>query len=456
MPRYAEGGRECVVVERAEESTASNSGESRPTLMDPISAMRSSSSSTPSPKGATDEEGPRKTCRISNLMSPPDLPLYESFNSTSGESAMQPPARAKHNPPQPPLSPPISPFAKTGTNISPTPTLSSPVRDPILFPHLEMSSSSPAPLFGPSPAAARFDQMSSNAAPAAQGVVEQRVVDEHVAARPANLFQQTLPPRREDYVLALSFKSDVMRLYLADPHGWLRHNREQLKSDRKTAAAARRTRARLMPQPLAKSHGKLVHTQQPIRSNASRVQKPTVKAKEPREPKPTGRPMRTNPGSARSALRISSTPEPRVRTVAPNREDKDFTALPDYSPPVTSLPKNKPNSLKVDWKGNALDLSRDPYAHLLHPDELSLAAMLRLDCATYLTSKRRIFDRRLDCARKNKEFRKTDAQQACKIDVNKASKLWQAFEKVGWLDLKWMQHHLMENNITYTHTLATA
>jgi len=31
-----------------------------------------------------------------------------------------------------------------------------------------------------------------------------------------------------------------------------------------------------------------------------------------------------------------------------------------------------------------------------------------------------------------KEFRKTDAQQACKIDVNKASKLWTAFDKVGW------------------------
>jgi hypothetical protein len=101
---------------------------------------------------------------------------------------------------------------------------------------------------------------------------------------------------------------------------------------------------------------------------------------------------------------------------------------------------SKQNSLKVDWKGNALALSNDPFRHLLHPDELALAAGLRLDCATYLTSKRRIFMRRLDCFRIGKEFRKTDAQQACKIDVNKASKLWTAYEKVGWLNKEWMRH----------------
>lgn len=116
-------------------------------------------------------------------------------------------------------------------------------------------------------------------------------------------------------------------------------------------------------------------------------------------------------------------------------------ALPDYCPPLTTLPE-RTNNLKVDWKGNALDLSRDPYLHLLHRDEIGLAASLRLDCATYLTSKRRIFIRRLECARIGKEFRKTDAQQACKIDVNKASKLWTAYEKVGWLRIEHMRQFI--------------
>jgi hypothetical protein len=98
----------------------------------------------------------------------------------------------------------------------------------------------------------------------------------------------------------------------------------------------------------------------------------------------------------------------------------------------------------VDWKGQPIDLSSDPHAALLHPDELLLAGNLRLDCATYLTSKRRIFERRLQCLRTGKEFRKTDAQQACKIDVNKASKLWTAFEKVGWLNQNWVRSFLKE------------
>jgi len=97
--------------------------------------------------------------------------------------------------------------------------------------------------------------------------------------------------------------------------------------------------------------------------------------------------------------------------------------------------------MKIDWKGAPISLADDPHVHLLHPDEVSLAANLRLDCATYLTSKRRIFIRRLECYRIGKEFRKTDAQQACKIDVNKASKLWQAFEKVGWLNEKWVMSY---------------
>jgi hypothetical protein len=123
------------------------------------------------------------------------------------------------------------------------------------------------------------------------------------------------------------------------------------------------------------------------------------------------------------------------------REDKDFSSLPDFCPPLDSLP-NKANSLKVDWKGAPIDLRFDPHAHLLHPDEISLAANLRLDCATYLTSKRRIFIKRIEAYRINKEFRKTDAQQACKIDVNKASKLWQAFDKVGWLNAKWIARYV--------------
>jgi hypothetical protein len=36
--------------------------------------------------------------------------------------------------------------------------------------------------------------------------------------------------------------------------------------------------------------------------------------------------------------------------------------------------------------------------------------------------------------KRNLPFRRTDAQKSCKIDVNKASRLFAAFEKIGWLE----------------------
>jgi hypothetical protein len=90
-----------------------------------------------------------------------------------------------------------------------------------------------------------------------------------------------------------------------------------------------------------------------------------------------------------------------------------------------------------------LDLSNDPDRPLLAQNELSLAATLRLSCAIYLSSKRRIFEARVKALKIGKEFRKTDAQQACKIDVNKASKLWTAYERVGLFDNKHFEQFLM-------------
>jgi hypothetical protein len=131
----------------------------------------------------------------------------------------------------------------------------------------------------------------------------------------------------------------------------------------------------------------------------------------------------------------------KPRALGTNRDDTDFHSLPDFSPPLETLGSNA-KALKADWKGQMLDLSNDPDKHLLSPAELNLASTLRLSCATYLCSKRRIFEARLRALGVGKEFRKTDAQQACKIDVNKASKLWTAYERVGWFKPEFFHEHL--------------
>ncbi|KUI69252.1 SWIRM domain-containing protein FUN19 [Cytospora mali] len=360
---------------------------------------------------------------ISNLMiSPPEQAPLESFRQVPEPFqpiSMQPPTKPKQTNPQLPASPPVSPWTKAGNQIS-GPSTTHDATDPILYPEAPASPSSP--LF-----------IERRLSPEAQNAVF-----EHIAARRVSpLPDHVTPPRRQDYELALYLKENFYQIYQRDPRGLLKRNREELRRDARARALSNPTHSKSATQPVI--HAKPLMA----RPSGTIVARPNVvkHATSPRTPSkvtkpPTGpRPVRAQ--TAKPARRVSSTPEPRSRLVPPNREDKDFNSIPDFCPPLSSLP-DRPNSLKVDWKGNALDLSKDPHRHLLHPDELQLAASLRLDCATYLTSKRRIFEARLDYYHKGKEFRKTHAQQACKIDVNKASKLHMAYERVGWFDKKWM------------------
>ncbi|KUJ09807.1 uncharacterized protein LY89DRAFT_597630 [Mollisia scopiformis] len=323
------------------------------------------------------------------MLSPPEPTLQDSFSRKPSGHSMDFVMTGLHPMPivrgQAPLSPPISPETKL---INPESPASINVRDPILFPHQD--SSSQPPLFTSDP---------------------HRVVDEHVAARELSTFREFSPPRRVEYELALEFKSRIAEAYNVDRKRWARREFAQLKEDNMLKHGGKRYTA------IAPASGN---------RNGQRAIKP---------PRPTViKTIRT----PKATVPRGTTPESSKRVA---REDKDFSSLPDFCPPLSSLP-NKPNSLKVDWKGAPIDLKFDPHAHLLHPDEIALAANLRLDCATYLTSKRRIFIKRIEAFQIGKEFRKTDAQQACKIDVNKASKLWQAFDKVGWLDPKWIKKHL--------------
>ncbi|KAG6234045.1 hypothetical protein E4U25_005822 [Claviceps purpurea] len=368
-----------------------------------------------------------KRPNIASLMSPPEAVLdnfHQACPSTrrssggngSGKQATPSSSSSSSSSQQPlplPMSPPVSPYSKLLATAHSLPATipSQMVKDPVLYPIDEHSPASPPaqqPLFAP----AEFEH-------------HQRIVDEHVKARSQSIFGAVPPPRREDYELVLTFRSQVMKHYTADRKGWLRKERALLEADRR--AGAQRYHALMPAKPIA--------AKPPHKHRADRVSKPQA------------RPIRTKATTkgpsprTRPAGRTSATPEPTRRAVAPNREDKNFRSIVDYCPPLDTLP-DRANSLKVDWKGSPIDVSCDPSASLLHPDEIVLAGILRLDCATYLTSKRRIFERRLQCYRTGKEFRKTDAQQACKIDVNKASKLWTAFDKVGWLDPRWISQFL--------------
>ena len=330
------------------------------------------------------------------LMSPPEATPLDSFVRATSRSAMDSKTNTVFVAGRFLPSPPVSPESTTTT--TPEDLTSMAVRDPILFSSQDSqgSPSSQPPLF-------QYDN--------------RRVVDEHVAAREESTFREVSPPRQSEYQLALEFKSQVAQSFNANRRLWQQRELAQLREDNALRPGGRRYTT-IAP---ANPGGRPVR-QGPKQPHGSRTN--GAKVVKHRTPKPA--PFR------------GATPDAGKRVA---REDKDFNSLPDYCPPLSSLP-SKPNSLKVDWKGAPIDLKQDPFAYMLHPDEIYLAANLRLDCATYLTSKRRIFIKRIEALRIGKEFRKTDAQQACKIDVNKASKLWQAFEKVGWLDPKFVSQYL--------------
>ena len=319
-------------------------------------------------------------------------------------------------------SPPVSPWLEKQYNRDAMGEVSGraegEARDPVLYPASLDRSEIPA------------DQ---SLFPSEPSIVDD-LVAKHIAMHMAQFDKKLNRPTREEYLLALSCVPSLGRIYNRNPGAYMKRTREETEQHYWKAK-------RICANPGTKALP-LVHI---APAPSSRQPKRAIKASSATNP--ISRVKRTPKASPKAKLLVdpsgrSATPE--VRAPATKRpEDIDYNALPDYSPPTSTLPKGNPKCLKADWpSSNLLNLSHDPDRELLHEAELNLASTLRLSCATYLCSKQRIFEGRLNALRIGKEFRKTDAQQACKIDVNKASKLWTAYDKVGWFKPEYYQHFL--------------
>lgn len=240
-------------------------------------------------------------------------------------------------------------------------------------------------------------------------------------------------PSRADYELAISFQSNVFKHAAKDPRGWWKQERAFDQYYGRPSGVQKKQPAlkKLAPAPSMPARKNKVAIPRASQSTPQRTPRAAPKAKRS--------PLSQAHDSFDSSPMSESSSKP-VRQ-ATTRDDTDYLGLCDYAPPVHTLPNNN-KCLKAEWKGSVLDLSNDPDRHRLHEAELVLASTLRLTCATYLCSKRRLFIGRVEALKKGKEFRKTDAQQACKIDVNKASKLWSSYEKVGWFNPDYFRQFL--------------
>ncbi|MCJ1319281.1 hypothetical protein MMC15_004617 [Xylographa vitiligo] len=365
---------------------------------------------------------------------PPQTPLLAPRPSSYTPENTLPPMVSSHSPASKSLrvlpSPPVSPWTGHQHHIDQKTIPGSRagqngglLQDPVLYPAIDSGAPTHRPLFPTTP----------------ERLAAEELVTKHISRRP-HPFDRTTTPSWDDYLLALSLVSNVGKMYNRNPGAYLKRTREE--TDEYYSMAKRIcARPGMTSTPVIKIA--------PAPSHSSRPPKKTITAAKPPKMKPFTRVRRT-PKTPSPLERALSTPSldrsgtPESRTPAMKRpEDVDYSALPDYAPPTSTLPPGNSKSLKTDWaSNNPLDLSNDPDRHMLHEAEINLASTLRLTCATYLCSKRRIFEGRLRAFKNKKEFRKTDAQQACKIDVNKASKLWTAYDKVGWFNKTFLEKFL--------------
>jgi hypothetical protein len=337
----------------------------------------------------------------------------------------------------PPIhTPPTSPDSNTLPNITAATGYSSP--DPQLYPDEQTQRpESHTPLFASEPVPAPV----------------------HAPAAPPLVIPRQIPPRERIFPWDLLVKDgpSAYKYWEARHAELIRDQQRRMRANHK------------LPTPTASSY--------PLRENfdqlqlgildsrtrsagVTKVRSPPKQAAKPKAPAAAS-PARSSPPARRRTPK--STPKARMshdfndaafgstqqptkhKRAAPTKkvenDNLSWHELPDYSPPADSL-DNSGKTMKVEWKTPPVSLDADPDRQHMHPQELRIAGALRLTGASYLSNKRKIFQAKLQHLRDGKNFTKTAAQTACSIDVNKASQLWEAFDKVGWFKESWFQKYL--------------
>ncbi|KAJ6260389.1 hypothetical protein Dda_4615 [Drechslerella dactyloides] len=317
------------------------------------------------------------------------------------------------------LSPPPSPFVARQVSEAPSelePTIHT--RDPLLYDTPSSEENHP-PLFPPSEP---YRERSASA-PNNNAVVEDRRV---ATSRPvAAKSQQATAP---------SFRSSAWQDCFRNPSEFFRRERAYLKQQALSARAARTVKPLIhviAPKPVTPGPRKSHHSHSRSRSSGSEIILTS-----PRERVRTQKVLDNNSKVVKPKFSRQSKP------VTTTRKDIHYSTVEDVTPSTDLLPDN-PRCLHVEWSGAPLDISNDPDRDQLHKAEQHLASTLKLSCGQYLTQKRLIFLERVTRLRAgNTVFSRTHAQQVCHIDVNKASRLFAAFEKVGWLSPQALKQHL--------------
>ncbi|RMY34733.1 hypothetical protein D0864_16684, partial [Hortaea werneckii] len=383
-----------------------------------------------------DHKQPRAIIRHGNLFTPEE-PLLDSFTKGSGDTSGVPQLAPFQT-----LSPPISPEAKT------LPSFQYPAHDATLYPEHHPTEDS-------DPGSPLFSSASSNATQSSTTQAHPPATFEERAERLGitNLGRflgpsYYLEPTRK---AALGFYSNSMS-ELEDLQQ-LRHD-SQLPPPNKSHALPRDPTSSRQIASLGKftagyKPAGIVKSKPVPKASASPKTTPKVKVSQETPPKASATAPRKRTPRAQTAEEFHDRAfpqqqqhhqqQPKHKRAAPTKkvegkdDDSTWRELPNYCPPIETL-NDAAKPLKVQWKSNPLDIHEEPDRELLHPAEYDAASELRLRPQQYLANKRRMFMARVKYMRERKNFTKTAAQNATNIDVNKTSRLWEAFDRVGWFE----------------------
>ncbi|CDH57500.1 hypothetical protein RO3G_16411 [Lichtheimia corymbifera JMRC:FSU:9682] len=192
-------------------------------------------------------------------------------------------------------------------------------------------------------------------------------------------------------------------------------------STTKTGSARDMSHKDIPPSPLV-SHKKKVIGEAPIKTTTS-TRRPS-----------SNRPATSSNGNANGGeLRIKGLtlhPAYTFDTLNIDNDDHDFFPS-DWVPNPVSLDQVP---VDVSWKGQPMPPDdHQPYLNRLHPQEVKIISHMRMTPAVYLRCKRAIIMAAREFTLHHQEFRKSDAQKVCRIDVNKSSRLWALFHAYNWL-----------------------
>lgn len=116
-------------------------------------------------------------------------------------------------------------------------------------------------------------------------------------------------------------------------------------------------------------------------------------------------------------------------------------SIPNFEPSFSGIPKRqferaikKTGCVPNLW--NSKDFRDIELVHGIDSREALIMKAFNLTPLQYADTKRRLFAEKARKTKLSIAFKKTDAQKACRIDVNKASKLHEVFESLGLLDDK--------------------